>query len=136
MTMQDVLRRSGRSDVEFDVALHSPDGSYAGVTKNIGAGGLFVATDRLRRVGERVGLTFTLPGNDAPLSVDSEVRWIRPRAVPERPGRVPGMGVRFVGLSVAALDLIEQFLRERELRARQEAGLSPPPHPPNGRSRK
>ena len=133
--MQDVLRRSGRSDLEVEVALQSPDGSYAAVTKNIGAGGLFVATDQLRRVGDRLGLTFTLPGSDAPLSVESEVRWIRPRPAPERPERAQGMGVRFVALSVEALETIEQFLREREARARQGADVKPPLPPANGRSR-
>jgi uncharacterized protein (TIGR02266 family) len=133
--MQDVLRRSGRSDLEVEVALQSPDGSYDAVTKNIGAGGLFVATDRLRRVGERLGLTFTLPGVPAPLSIESEVRWIRPRTAPERPERAQGMGVRFVGLSVEALETIEQFLREREARAREGGDVRSPPHPANGRSR-
>jgi uncharacterized protein (TIGR02266 family) len=133
--MQDVLRRSGRSDLEVEVALQSAEGSYAAVTKNIGAGGLFVATDQLRRVGDRLGLTLTLPGSAAPLSIDSEVRWIRPRAAPERPERAQGMGVRFVGLSIEALETIEQFLREREARARAGTDVKPPPHPANGRSR-
>jgi uncharacterized protein (TIGR02266 family) len=133
--MQDVLRRSGRSDVEVEVALDSGDGPSAATMKNIGGGGLFLATDQVRRVGERLALTFTLPGSPAPLSVESEVRWIRPRAIPERPGRVAGMGLRFVGLSIVALDAIEQFLREREAQARAGTDVKPPPHPANGRSR-
>ena len=133
--MQDVLRRSGRSDVEVEVALDSADGPSAATMKNIGGGGLFLATDRVRRVGERLALTFTLPGGDAPLSVDSEVRWIRPRTIPERPGHVAGMGLRFLGLSIAALDAIEQFLRAREVQARAGADVKPPPRPANGRSR-
>jgi uncharacterized protein (TIGR02266 family) len=133
--MQDVLRRSGRSDLEVEVDLRSGQESHAAMTKNIGAGGLFVATDRLRRVGERLALTFTLPGSTEPLSVDSEVRWIRPMPPPDRAGRAAGMGLRFVGVAPTTLDAIESFLREREARARADAGLKPPPPPANGRSR-
>jgi uncharacterized protein (TIGR02266 family) len=117
------------------VDLRSGQESHPAMTKNIGAGGLFVATDRLRRVGERVELTFTLPGSALPLSVESEVRWIRPAPPPDRAGREAGMGVRFVGLPHEARDVIETFLRERETREREDNDLRPPPPPASGRSR-
>jgi Tfp pilus assembly protein PilZ len=81
-------------------------------------------------------LTFTLPGSVEPLSVESEVRWIRPAPPPDRAGRAAGMGVRFVDLGPQSRDVIETFLRERETREREDADLKPPPPPANGRSRR
>src|ERR1051325_5340141 len=94
--MADFMRRSGRVDLELPVDLKTAEGSIAAATKNIGRGGVFVATDRLHRVGERLAVTFTLPGSTDRIQVQSEVRWTREGSASQQGERVAGMGLRFV----------------------------------------
>jgi len=117
--MPDLSRRSGRAELQLPVELRSSDGAFAGVTQNVGVGGMFVATEQPRRVGERLALTFTLPGEANPISVQSEVRWIRDNASPESPKRVAGMGLRFVGLPILATVWIEEVVRRHEQALRE-----------------
>jgi len=116
--------RAGRAPVETSVSVTAADDSYTGVTKNIGVGGLFLATSRLRPVGDRLELTFTLPGEVDPISVETEVRWSRDDApeAPEQGDRAAGMGVRFVALTKDAALLIQRFLRLQETLARNGSG--------------
>jgi uncharacterized protein (TIGR02266 family) len=111
--MSDVNRRAGRSDLEVDVEIKAAEEQYAVTTKNIGLGGIFLATQRLRAIGERVALKFTLPGVDDPIAVESEVRWVRPPpgGSSEKPA---GMGMRFVNLTFEASVTIQRFLADRE----------------------
>jgi len=109
--VREFAARPGRTDFEAFADLVAGDGGAAsGVTKNIGAGGVFVATDRLRPVGERLRLTFSLP-DAAPVSVRAEVRWVRE-------GPSAGMGLRFVDPDVYATIAIQTFLNDREAAAR------------------
>ena len=117
--MADFMRRSGRVDLELPVDLKTAEGSIPASTKNIGRGGVFVATDRLRRVGERLALTFTLPGSTDPIQVQSEVRWTRERSASQQGERVAGMGLRFVQPPIFATALIEEFLQEHDRADRQ-----------------
>ena|SRR5204863_9160689 len=117
--MADFMRRSGRVDLELPVDLRTNEGSIAASTKNIGRGGVFVATERPHRVGERLALTFTLPGSTDPISVQSEVRWTRESASSEEGDRVAGMGLRFVHPAIFASASIEEFLQQHERAARQ-----------------
>src|SRR5262245_22416948 len=71
------VRASGRFDPEVKVDLESDNNFYPGLTQNISAGGLIIATHHLRRIGARISLKCTLPRSDNPLTVETEVRWIR-----------------------------------------------------------
>jgi uncharacterized protein (TIGR02266 family) len=107
-------RRTGRTAIEAITAIAVGDDHFAGTTQNVGVGGVFVATSRFRRVGERIAIAFTLPGRKEPISVAAEVRWIRDRSFPEPDRRVAGMGLRFVDLPIGARFEIQSFLNERE----------------------
>jgi uncharacterized protein (TIGR02266 family) len=110
--VRELLARPGRTDVELRAELVAGDGGTAsGVTRNIGAGGAFIATDRPLPVGERLRLTFSLPDAAAPVSVGAEVRWMRE-------GPSAGMGLRFVDPDVNATIAIRTFLNDREAAAR------------------
>ena len=98
----------------MSVDLHSQHDRYAGVTKNIGSGGVFVATSHALGVGDRVTLSFSLPGGMEPLSVEAEVRWIRPQITPDPDDRGAGMGLRFVNVSLDTSVLIQKFLRTQD----------------------
>jgi len=107
-------RRAERHDVEVSVDFESDSNFYAGLTQNISTGGLFIATHRIRKVGERVHLKFTLPGASKPIEVETEVRWIRENSSLMRTESSPGMGVRFIDMPPADAQLIQKFLESRE----------------------
>jgi uncharacterized protein (TIGR02266 family) len=103
-----------RYDLEVKVDLESDHNFYTGLTQNISAGGLFIATHHLRRVGDRISLKFQLPGSEKPIAVDTEVRWIRENSSLQRVDGATGMGVRFMGLSPEATAAIQKFLQDRD----------------------
>ena len=93
--------------------MESDHNFYTGLTQDISTGGLFVATHRLRQVGDRITVTFTLPGRTERIAVETEVRWIRSLPHPSADAPV-GMGLRFVNLTVEARGAIASFLRHRD----------------------
>lgn len=111
---QQNVRASERFDLEIKVDLESDHNFYTGLTQNISAGGLFIATHHLRRIGDRIVLKFTLPGSDKAVEVETEVRWIRENSSLQRVDGATGMGVRFVNLSPEASAAINRFLQSRD----------------------
>jgi uncharacterized protein (TIGR02266 family) len=107
-------RHAERFDLEVTVDLESDHNFYTGLTQNISAGGLFIATHQLRRIGDRLKITFSLPGTSAPLTVETEVRWIRENSSLHRVDGTTGMGVRFIDLSAEATHMIQGFLHSRD----------------------
>ena len=103
--MREFALRPGRAEIEMPVDLRTGGDSFACTSKNLGIGGLCVATDRSFQVGERLAVRFTLPDRDHSISASVEVRWIG-----EAQGRAPGIGLRFVNLPVAAVVAIQTFL--------------------------
>jgi uncharacterized protein (TIGR02266 family) len=111
---QQNVRASERYDLEIKVDLESEHNFYTGLTQNISAGGLFIATHHLRRIGDRITLKFQLPGSDASVEVETEVRWIRENSALNRAEGSTGMGVRFINLSPEATAAITKFLSNRD----------------------
>ncbi len=108
------VRASERFDLEVKVDLESDHNFYTGLTQNISAGGLFIATHHLRKIGDRITLKFTLPGSNKVIAVETEVRWIRENSALMRADGGTGMGVRFINLSAEATAAISAFLESRE----------------------
>lgn len=107
-------RVAERFDLEVKVDLESDHNFYTGLTQNISAGGLFIATHQLRRIGDRIKIVFSLPGTAIPITVETEVRWIRENSSLHRIDGSTGMGVRFINLSADASQAIETFLQNRD----------------------
>jgi uncharacterized protein (TIGR02266 family) len=107
-------RQAERLDLEIAVDLESDSNFYTGLTQNISAGGLFIATHQIKRVGDRVHLKFTLPGTTQPIECDTEVRWIRENSSLHRTDMASGMGVRFVNLAPDAAAAIQAFIQHRD----------------------
>jgi uncharacterized protein (TIGR02266 family) len=111
---QQNVRSSERFDLEVKVDLESDHNFYTGLTQNISAGGVFIATNHIRRIGDRITLKFTLPGSEKTIDVETEVRWIRENSALLRVEGAQGMGVRFINLSAEASAMINGFLESRE----------------------
>jgi uncharacterized protein (TIGR02266 family) len=111
---QQNVRASERYDLEIKVDLESEHNFYTGLTQNISAGGLFIATHHLRRIGDRITLKFQLPGTEGAVEVETEVRWIRENSALNRVDGSTGMGVRFINLSPEATAAITKFLASRD----------------------
>ncbi|HVU49137.1 MAG TPA: TIGR02266 family protein [Polyangia bacterium] len=108
------VRASERTDLEVKVDFAVNDMTYTGVTRNISAGGVFVATALLPKVGERINLKFSLPGNGRELSVQTEVRWVRKQAPSPADDSPSGMGLQFVNPSADDVAALEEFLARRD----------------------
>ena len=107
-------RKAERHDLEVSVDFESDSNFYAGLTQNISAGGLFIATHRIKKVGERIQLKFTLPGSSKPIECETEVRWIRENSSLLRTDAATGMGVRFINMAPTDAQTIQKFVENRE----------------------
>jgi uncharacterized protein (TIGR02266 family) len=104
-------REHSRFHVDLDVTVGSDHNFYAGFAENLSAGGVFIATHKLKPVGSKIELTINLP-DGVQLRAEGEVRWIR--VFNEQSDTPPGMGVRFNDLPSASIGLIQGFLSRRD----------------------
>ena len=104
--MREFVGRPGRASIEMHVSVKAGDDCFAAKSTNIGVGGLFVATDRQLRIGNRLTVELSLPRHIRPIAVGAEVRWVS-----ESDGRASGMGVRFVNPSLGVTVAIHELLR-------------------------
>ncbi len=107
-------RTTDRHEVEVEIDIDSDSNFYTGLTQDVSTGGLFVATHRIRRVGERIHVKFRLPGHDQPIEAHTEVRWLRENSSLRRADGAHGMGLRFIELSAEARSAIQAFFKKRE----------------------
>jgi uncharacterized protein (TIGR02266 family) len=107
--MREFAFRSGRAEVEMPVQMNTDADSISGTSKNIGVGGLFVATERPFQVGDRLKVQFSLPELDRTVSVGAEVRWIREGAAGSA-----GIGLRFVRLPIVSAIAIQEYVRRQD----------------------
>ncbi len=103
--------RANRVGLQAPVHLRGGGASWSGVAKNIGPGGVFVATVRFIGVGERVTLTLEMPIDAEPIEALAEVRWCRPFM--ERHDLPAGVGLRFIDTPLRAAILAKELQRSR-----------------------
>lgn len=104
-------REYSRFHVDLDVTVGSDHNFYAGFAENLSAGGVFIATHKLKPVGSKIELSVNLP-DGMQLYAEGEVRWIR--VFNELSDTPPGMGVKFSDLPEASVALIQGFLSQRD----------------------
>lgn len=104
----DERRTTPRVGVRVDVSLYSESQFFAGVSEDLGEGGVFVATYAPLPIGTEIDLVFTLPTNHE-IRTSGVVRWVRSVDCET----VPGFGVQFGRLAVLDIDAIRTFLRHR-----------------------
>lgn len=104
-------REHARFSVDLDVTVGSDHNFYAGFAENLSAGGVFIATHKLKPVGSKIELSINLPEGST-VRATGEVRWIR--VFNEHSDTPPGMGVRFSEIDQDSLAAIAAFLAHRE----------------------
>lgn len=102
-------RANERVTLAVDVGFVSESNFYAGLSMDVSAGGLFVATYQKLAVGTEVTLSFVLP-DGTPITTEGEVRWTRD---PGNEDSKPGIGVAFKSLSERDLGAIQRFCQSR-----------------------
>ncbi len=104
-------REYSRFSVDLDVTVGSDHNFYAGFAENLSAGGVFIATHKLKPVGSKIELSVNLPG-DVTVRALGEVRWIR--VFNEQSDTPPGMGVKFLEIDDSCVAAISGFLSRRD----------------------
>jgi len=106
-------RRSvDRRDIHVELGIQSDTNFYTGFARDISAGGLFVATYDLPRIGTAVNVNFRLPGGPL-LSLHGVVRWVRE---PDEGDSdvTPGMGISLEHLEPREKAAINAYLSTHE----------------------
>ena len=109
------VSRQGRIDLRVPVIFGLGSEKVAAETRNIGLGGVFVATREPPPIGQRVSLHLALPGWDESHFVNAEVRWVRGADDGPHPLQGPGMGIRFVKHSLHMAAVLDNFVRSHVL---------------------
>ena len=76
-------------------------------SRNIGLGGIFLATDLPLPYGTRLQLKFTVPDQREPIEVGGQVRWAFD-------GEEGGVGVRFDGLRARDVWALNKFFERAD----------------------
>jgi uncharacterized protein (TIGR02266 family) len=119
-------RQHPRVSIAVDVDVTSGSNFYAGRTRDLSLGGLFVETDIGLPIGAQIDVKLKLPKGT--FKVPCEVVW----QLADK-GRTIGVGVRFLQLSTAAKKSIEGFMAVRTPVGFEAAELDedpPKPGPP------
>jgi len=100
--------------IEAALGAHSPTNFYKGLSGNdvVDAGGIFVATYQIPKMGTNIALHISLPGGYE-FHAQAVVRWTRePSSVSD--GSSPGFGAQFTSISQEGRQLVYRYVRNRE----------------------
>jgi uncharacterized protein (TIGR02266 family) len=101
-------RKHPRVSIAVDIDLRSEHNFYAGRTRDISLGGLFIDTDIGLPIGSSVDVKLALDSDEFTLSC--EVIW----ALTDEARRTVGIGLRFLELPGEASRAIEAFMGKRK----------------------
>lgn len=112
--MSDESRKDPRARIAGIRVKYERAGSEASHdhVKNLGRGGIFIATQRPLVVGKLVHVELSVPGDADTLSATGRVVWIRGITVND--DRPAGMGVKFIDVDEGALEVISRMVREHD----------------------
>jgi uncharacterized protein (TIGR02266 family) len=105
-------RECSRVAVEVEVSMHTEHNFYAGLTRDLSEGGLFIATVEHLPVGTELDLSVSLSGQE-PICACGRIRWVREYNQFNQDFH-PGVGVQFVDLDAGDRQAIESFLAARD----------------------
>jgi uncharacterized protein (TIGR02266 family) len=97
------LRRFRRRTVRLRVDVLTNGAQRSEWATTLGAGGLFLETERALPVGARIRLRFQLPGGALVHELDGRVAWAMPASAADgSPAPSPGMGIEFLDPATTA----------------------------------
>ncbi len=103
-------RTSERIDVTWSVDCETEDTFLYASIANISEMGIFVSTREPLQVGTELTLRFAPPGAREPFVLNGQVQWINPVRLLSA-SRNPGMGIRFVNLSLDERERLVDTIR-------------------------
>ena len=96
-------RRYRRRTVRIEVDYQSPeDGVLCETATTLGAGGLFIESERPLPRNTRLKVAFSLPGCDCRHEIEGRVVWAEHPAQPGESTCSPGMGIQFTDRAAEA----------------------------------
>ena len=105
------LREGLRVPVQLLVDYRGSNGNYLfDFCKDLGAGGVFIKTDKPMELGSKLDLTFTLPDSKETLRTKGEVIWVQP-PIQGRQDLTPGMGVQFAHFHQEQRAMLKDFIQ-------------------------
>ncbi len=114
-------RKFRRANYKFSVELRGQHYWTITEEKNLGEGGMFIATEKLEPAGSRVDITFEFGSEKKTVvSIEGKVAWTRQTNTVDDKGDVKpaGMGIEFIKIHPAtAKNFINEmisFMRENE----------------------
>lgn len=110
-------RSSLRVPSQMAISFESAGAFYRAYLRNISAGGVYIATDRDLRMGDRFVLTIAVDDAGEQVTLNVEVVWVNKRPSPGS-GLDPGVGVAWLDLTPDKKALIKRVVH----RALDEVG--------------
>lgn len=101
-----VERRSPRVPCRVSVQLTAGGVSHAGLSEDIGTGGMYVATFHPFSRGDELSLSFVLPGGSVPIEARGRVAWVNGGDPPVKPSLPPGIGIEFIEITGSGMTLV------------------------------
>lgn len=104
----------GQLRLEAALGAHSTTNFYKGLSGNdvVDAGGIFIATYQIPKIGTPLLLKVSLPGGYE-FDAQAVVRWTR-EASSGADGASPGFGAQFTHISAEGRQLVYRYVRNRE----------------------
>lgn len=101
-----IERRGTRLPCRINVRLTTAGATHAGMSEDIGIGGIYVATGHPFSRGEELLLSFVLPGCEAPIEARGVVAWVNERGNAVKPSLSPGIGIKFIEITGSGMTLV------------------------------
>lgn len=96
-------RKHRRMTVRILVDYQAEDGIHCDYATTLGAGGMFLQTERTMARGDRVKVRFRIPGGEVLHDLEARVTWCHEaRKEPDGSIRTPGVGLQFTDPSLTA----------------------------------
>ncbi len=105
-------RQTGRVSVDYDlkVSVGSGHDFYTGLLQDISTGGLFIATDKIHRIGDAITVRFGFPGRPEPIEAKGIVRWQRSHFADD--SQPEGYGIQLEGLPAEVVAAVNKHLQQ------------------------
>ena len=97
-----------RIPVEILVDYNSNGNYLFDFCKDLGSGGVFIASENPKATGEDIDLTFTIPDSKETLKVKGKVMWSQK---PNSKNKAAGMGVQFTDCDDKTRKSLETFVQ-------------------------